>query len=76
MTCSSLNLRFGAAMPDVTELPNDRKYCGFATDNIEGERTMGMHICDREPGHDGPHRCDICPHEWRDPTPAETQQED
>lgn len=49
--------------------------CGALTEFVDGAMTAGWHICEREPGHDGPHRCDICPHEWHDPTPAAAQEQ-
>lgn len=53
---------------------HEREYCNATTRNVEGGLTQGVHLCDLVPGHDGPHRCDICPHEWSDPTPATTPQ--
>lgn len=40
--------------------------CGALTPNAPRGFQVGHHLCERAPGHDGPHRCGICPHEWTD----------
>lgn len=48
-------------MSDPTTTP---VYCGAPSPNVARGYQVGHHLCGLMSGHDGPHHCDVCLHEW------------